>query len=139
MSRKAQSTQSQVIEESTITANTIQEEVMNEQQEITLAADEAAIVSTSGNTLILKKEDLIAVKSMAKTMNKEYSRKAKEQFYADKRPKPEGSIQYDQDMFNRTQVILAFVNAILDSIEIPTRKDRTQELVAAFGGKVEEA
>lgn len=139
MSRKPQASQSQSVESIIEPVNEVKEEIMNNEvnEEITLDENEAAIVTTGGNTLILRKEDLIAVKSMAKTMNKEYARKAKEIEYQDHRPKPKGSVDYDRDMYGRTQVLLAFVNAVLDSIEIPTKKDRTAELVAAFGGQMD--
>lgn len=137
MSRKSQSqsTQAQVIE-----STNSQEEIMEAQNntEITLNEGEAAIVTTGGNTVILNIEDLIAVKSMAKTMNKEYKRKSAEVEYSDHRPKPKGSCDYDKDMYARTQVIEAFINLILDSIVIPERKDRTAQLLAAFGAAQKE-
>ena len=139
MSRKpqSQSAQSQVVESTTNTNP--QEEVMETQNntEITLNEGEAAIVTTGGNTVILNIEDLIAVKSMAKTMNKEYRRKNSETEYQDHRPKPKGSCDYDRDMYCRTQVIEAFINLVLDSITIPEKKDRTAQLLAAFGAKQE--
>lgn len=124
----------------TTNTNIPQEEVMEAQNntEITLNEGEAAIVTTGGNTVILNVEDLIAVKSMAKTMNKEYRRKSAEVEYQDHRPKPKGSCDYDRDMYGRTQVIEAFINLILDSITIPERKDRTAQLLAAFGAKKED-
>lgn len=136
MSRKSQSTQAQVVES---TNTNSQEEIMEAQNnEITLKDNEAAITTTGGNTIILNIEDLIAVKAMVKTMNKEYKRKSAETEYADHRPKPKGSVDYDRDMYGRTQVIEAFVNLVLDSIVIPERKDRTAQLLAAFGAKKED-
>lgn len=134
MSRKPQSQSAQSQVESTNPNQ--EEEVMT--NEITLNEGEAAIVTTGGNTVILNVEDLIAVKSMAKTMNKEYKRKSAEVEYQDHRPKPKGSCDYDRDMYGRTQVIEAFINLILDSITIPEKKDRTQQLLAAFGAKQED-
>lgn len=135
MSRKPQSTQSQVVE-STTNTNPQEEEVMT--NEISLKEGEAAITATSGNTVILNIEDLIAVKAMTNTFHKEYKRKSKETVYSDNRPKPKGSVDYDVDMFNRAQVIKAFIDLILDSIVIPEKKDRTAQLLAAFGAKKED-
>lgn len=136
MSRKPQASQSQVIEESTITTNQQEEGVMT--NEISLKEGEAAITATSGSTIILNIEDLIAVKAMTNTFHREYKRKSKETVYSDNRPKPKGSVDYDVDMFNRAQVIKAFIDLILDSIVIPEKKDRTQQLLTAFGAKTED-
>lgn len=139
MSRKAQN-QTQV-EPITTTTTSQQEEIMQEQQqeqitEITIPEGHAAMVTTSGKTVIYPITALQTVLSMTETFYTQYKRKAKERFYTDNvTPKPEGQVKYDTNMFERARVIRAFINDILDSIE--PRKN-VDELVRIFHGKEEE-
>ena len=69
---------------------------------------------------------------MTNTFFSQYEKKAKEVAYADNRPKPQNSIDYDRSMFNRAIVIKAFVDTVLDGLLIPSSDDRANEIAAQF-------
>lgn len=133
----------------------VQEDTMNTQTQTTSAADindlfvndqvqeqaaqetydpetQSVIVNVNGDSLVFDNSSLITLKSMTNTFFSQYEKKAKEVAYADNRPKPQNSIDYDRNMFNRAIVIKAFVDTVLDGLLIPSSDDRANEIAAQF-------
>lgn len=93
---------------------------------------QSVIVNVNGDSLVFDNSSLITLKSMTNTFFSQYEKKAKEVAYADNRPKPQNSIDYDRSMFNRAIVIKAFVDTVLDGLLIPSSDDRANEIAAQF-------
>lgn len=151
-SRKSSQSQSQSV--NTNTVNTNQEDVMNAtataaaniddlfvegqatqeqaQEETYNPETQSVIVNVNGDSLVFDNSSLITLKSMTNTFFSQYEKKAKEVAYADNRPKPQNSIDYDRSMFNRAIVIKAFVDTVLDGLLIPSSDDRANEIAAQF-------
>ena len=150
-SRKSSQSQSQSVNNT----QNVQEDTMNTQTQTTSAADindlfvndqaqeqatqetydpetQSVIINVNGDSLVFDNSSLITLKSMTNTFFSQYEKKAKEVAYADNRPKPQNSIDYDRSMFNRAIVIKAFVDTVLDGLLIPSSDDRANEIAAQF-------
>jgi len=139
------STNTQNIQEDTMNAQTqtvsaanindlfVNDQAQEQAQEETYdPTTQSVIVNVNGDSLVFDNSSLITLKSMTNTFFSQYEKKAKEVAYADNRPKPQNSIDYDRNMFNRAIVIKAFVDTVLDGLLIPSSDDRANEIAAQF-------